>query len=45
MHRDPKRNALLSGMVIEYYSDHRALVAVKIGTIINGIRSAQAAKS
>jgi hypothetical protein len=31
-------------MVIEYHSDHRALVAVKIGTIVNGIRSAHAAK-
>jgi hypothetical protein len=42
--RDPKRSALLSEMVIEYHRDHRALVAVKIGTIVNGIRSAHAAK-
>ena len=41
--RDPNRSALLSGMVIEYYRDHRALVAVRIGTIVNGIRSGHAA--
>ena len=38
--RDPNRSALLSGMVIEYYEEHRALVAVKIGAIINSIRLA-----
>ena len=40
--RDPGRSALLSGMVIEYHSDHRALVAVRIGTILNRIRIALA---
>jgi hypothetical protein len=40
--RDPKLSALLSGMVIEYYSAHRALVAVRIGAIVNGIRIALA---
>jgi hypothetical protein len=40
--RDPKRSALLAGIVIEYYSQHRALVAVSIGTIVNGIRIALA---
>jgi hypothetical protein len=30
---------MLSGMVIEHYSDDRALVAVKIGIRVNGIRS------
>jgi hypothetical protein len=40
MHRDPNRSAVLSGMVIEYYRDQRALVAIKIGTIINGMRNA-----
>lgn len=40
--RDPKWSALLSGMVIEYYGDHRALVAVRIGTIVNSIRSSLA---
>jgi hypothetical protein len=40
--RDPKRSALLSGMVIEYHGDRRALVAVRIGIIVNGIRGALA---
>jgi len=38
--RDPRHSALLSGMVIEYHKEHRALVAVRIGAIIKGIRSA-----
>jgi hypothetical protein len=38
--RDP--NALLSGMVIEYHREHDALVAVKIGVVINTIRRAMA---
>jgi hypothetical protein len=38
--RNSKRNAPLTGMVIEYHSDHRALVTVKIGSIVNDIRSA-----
>jgi hypothetical protein len=40
--RDPKRSALLAGMVIEYYKKHRALMAVRIGPIVNGIRIALA---
>jgi hypothetical protein len=36
--RDPKSSALLSGMVIEYYEEYRALVAVRIYGIVNGIR-------
>jgi hypothetical protein len=43
--RNPKRGALLGGMVIEYHSDHRALVAVEIGMIVNSVRGAQIAKS
>ena len=43
--RRPSRSALLSGIVIEYHGDHRALVAVKIGTIVDGIRSARATTS
>jgi hypothetical protein len=35
-----RHRALLSGMVIEYHKSHRALVAVKIGPIVNGIRNA-----
>jgi hypothetical protein len=38
--RDPKRNAKLAGMVIEYYKEHRALVSVNIRTVIDGIRLA-----
>jgi hypothetical protein len=38
--RDPRRRELLSGIVIEYHKEHRALVAVRIGTIVNGIRDA-----
>jgi hypothetical protein len=38
--REVAGNALLGGMVIEYHREHRALVAVKIGTIVNGIRLA-----
>lgn len=40
--RDPGRSALLAAMVIEYYKEHSALVAVRIGTIVNGIRLALA---
>jgi hypothetical protein len=40
--RDPRRNAKLSGMVIEYYSEHHALVAVKIEYVIGSIRRAMA---
>jgi hypothetical protein len=40
--RDPRGSALLSGMVIEYYKGDRALVAVRIGEIVNGIRRALA---
>lgn len=32
--------ALLSGMIIEYHKKHRALVAIKIGPIVSGIRNA-----
>jgi hypothetical protein len=42
--RDPKGNAKLSGMIIEYYEPYRALVSVKIGTIIDGIRLAALAR-
>jgi hypothetical protein len=38
--RDPKHSALLSGMVIEYHKEHRALVAVRISAIVKGSRSA-----
>lgn len=38
--RDPKRNARLSGMIVEYYEQYGALVSVKIGTIIDSIRLA-----
>jgi hypothetical protein len=34
--------ALLGGMIIEYHKSHRALVAVKIGPIVDGIRKALA---
>jgi hypothetical protein len=37
--RDPTRSALLCGMVIEYHNDHRALVAVRIDIIVNGVAS------
>jgi hypothetical protein len=40
--RDPKGNALLCGMLIEYHKEHRALVAVRIGMIVSGIRRALA---
>jgi hypothetical protein len=33
-------SARLSAMLIEYHRDHRALIAVKIGPIIDGIRRA-----
>lgn len=35
-----RQRALLSGMMIEYHKEHRAIVAVKIGAIVNGIRNA-----
>src|SRR6266403_4205877 len=35
--RDPTGSALLCGMLIEYHSDHHALVAVRIDIIVNGI--------
>jgi hypothetical protein len=37
-----RRKALLSGMLIEHNKQHHALIAVKIGPIINGIRLALA---
>jgi len=40
--QDKRRSARLSGMVIEHYDDHEALVAVKIGPIVEGIRRALA---
>ncbi len=39
-----KHRALLAGMIIEYHKGHRALVAVKIGPIVNGIQTALGAK-
>ena len=36
--QDKRRSARLSGMLIEHYEDHHAVVAVKIGPIVNGIR-------
>jgi hypothetical protein len=36
--QDKRRSARLSGMIIEHYEDHQALVAVKIGLILEGIR-------
>lgn len=38
--RDPKGGAKLAGMIIEYYGEYRALVSVKIETVIAGIRLA-----
>jgi hypothetical protein len=38
--REPKGNARLSGMIIEYHSDHDALVAVRIEVVIGTIRKA-----
>ena len=35
-----KDRARLAGMIIEYHKEHRALVAVKIGPIVEGIRKA-----
>jgi hypothetical protein len=43
--RDPNGNALLSGIVIEYHRDYRALVAIRIGTIVTGVLRARAALS
>jgi len=36
--RNPEGAALLAGMVIEYHQEHRALVAVKMGSIVESIR-------
>ncbi len=36
--RSPTANAKLAGMVIEYYSEHQALVAVKVNPMIGWIR-------
>lgn len=33
-----QHRALLSGMLIEHWSDHQVIVAVKIGSIVEGIR-------
>lgn len=38
--RDPKGNARVSGMIIEYHSDHDALVAVRIEVVMGTIRKA-----
>jgi hypothetical protein len=38
--RDPTGNAKLAGMIIEYYEEYRALVSVKIGAVIDGVRLA-----
>lgn len=43
--RDPTRNALLGGMLIEYHRDHHALVSIRIDQVINGIRIALARQS
>lgn len=40
--RDPKYNARLAGMVIEYHKTHRVLVAVKIDAILRDVREAVA---
>jgi hypothetical protein len=40
--RDPRGSALVSGMVMEYHKEHRALVAVRIDAIVSGIRVALA---
>ncbi|MDB5974780.1 MAG: hypothetical protein JWR07_1540 [Nevskia sp.] len=37
--RDPRLAISLSGMIIEHHKDHGALVAVRIGAIVDGIRS------
>jgi len=39
---DSQTNALLSGMIIEYYEEHRALMAVRISLIVASIRRALA---
>jgi hypothetical protein len=38
--RDPTRSALLGGMIIEYHSEHDALVAVRIELVIGTVRRA-----
>jgi hypothetical protein len=43
--RDPKGNAQLAGMIIEYYEEYRALMSVKIDTMVSGIRRASTARS
>jgi hypothetical protein len=40
--RNPRGSALVSGMVIAYHKEHRALVAVRIDAIVSGIRVALA---
>jgi len=40
--RDPRGSAAVSGMVIEHYKEHRALVGVKIDAIVSGIFAALA---
>ena len=42
---DTKHRARLAGVIIEYHEDRRALVAVKIGPIVSGIRNALARSS
>jgi hypothetical protein len=37
--RDPGSSARLSGMLIEHHRHHNALVAVKIGPVVEGIRN------
>jgi hypothetical protein len=37
-HREPKGNAKLAGMIIEYYEEHSAPVSVRIGLIVEAIR-------
>jgi hypothetical protein len=38
--QDPRGSAMVSGMVMEYHKEHRALVAVRIDAIVSGIRAA-----
>jgi hypothetical protein len=37
---DTKHRARLAGVIIEYHEDRQALVAVKIGPIVDGIKNA-----
>lgn len=43
--RDPRLIVSLSGMLIEHHKDHDALVAVRIGAIVDGIRKALKART